>query len=297
MNLKAAVLVFMVLIMMQTAAGNIYSGTSNATQANATASPNATASINTTNPANVTAPHAGNTYTVYLDREFGFWAVRSDNATTIDYSNKTLNIKTGDSVRWMNMDGEDDRLTIISDNTLWEGGQLLSDTGKWFKFTFNRSGYYRFHILENTRVNLNASNYTENQSKYTTITYEDEDGEIHTITLNRNTNNKREYLKAVTESERYVYQRMTVKVSGLTVGNGTYPIRNATKIDAYQYVSGYNYSARTGISVNARPTSTVRSTGTPNITVIAPKPLESYQEFTIFEVFKRWYAIIKGEMN
>ena len=279
MNFKAALLVFMVLIMMQTAAGYIYSGTSNATQANATANP------------------TGDTYTVYLDREFGFWAVRSDNATTMDYTNKTLNIKTGDSVRWMNMDGEDDRLTIISDNTLWEGGQLLSGTGKWFKFTFNRSGYYRFHILENTRVNLNASNYTENQSKYAIITYEDEDGEIHTITLNRNTNNKREYLKAVTESERYVYQRMTVKVSGLTVGNGTFPIRNATKSDAYQYASGYNYSARTGISVNARPISTVRSTGTPDITVTAPKPLESYHEFTIFEVFKRWYVIIKGEMN
>jgi plastocyanin len=291
MNFKAAVLVFILLIMIQTAAGYIYSGTNNTTQTNATASSNATNSINTT-----TQP-IGDTYTVYVDREFGFWAVRSDNVTTMDYTNKILDINTGDSVRWMNMDVEGDRITIISDNTLWEGGQLLSGTGKWFRFTFNSSGYYQFHIVENTRVNLNASNYTHNQSKYTSITYEDEDGEIHTIKIKRRTNDNSDYLKSVIESERYIYQKMNIKVSGLMVGNGTFPIRNATKIDASGYASGYNYNARTGISVNARPTSTVRPTGTPNITVIAPKPLESYQEFTIFEVLKRWYAIIKGEMN
>src|SRR5659263_754078 len=66
----------------------------------------------------VSFPAAGEVYTVYLDREFGFWAIRSNDLNqSLNYSSRTLNIDTGDSVQWMNMDSEGERITIMSDNT------------------------------------------------------------------------------------------------------------------------------------------------------------------------------------
>jgi len=64
-------------------------------------------------------PAAGEVYVVFTDREFGFWAVRSYNINhSLNYTSRTLNINTGDSIEWMNMDSEGDRITIVSDNIL-----------------------------------------------------------------------------------------------------------------------------------------------------------------------------------
>ncbi len=230
-------------------------------------------------------PAAGEAYTVYTDREFGFWGVRTNNINhSLNYTSKTLDIKTGDSVEWVNMDNEGDRITIVSDNILWEGGKVLWGTGTRFRFTFNSSGIFRFHILENTRVNLNASNYSRVNTTTTTLTYEDDDGEIHTVTVTRG---DRDDLKDVVDTERYIYQQQTVRVSGQTIGNGTRPVNNTRQKTSSSYIA----NIRPTIQVNARPTP-----GTPGLPApaeaAAPKPLESYQEFTIYEVLKRWYMII-----
>jgi hypothetical protein len=231
----------------------------------------------------------GEIYRVYVDREFGFSGVRSDDIKhTLVYMNKTLNIKTGDSVEWVNMDRENDKITIISDNLLWENGTVLSGPGSKFISTFNSSGIYRFHTLENTRTLLNASNYTDNNSAATTQTYEDENGEIYTITSQRD-DNIRDYLKAVVDTEVYPYQQMTVVVSGPTIGNGTHPVRVGTGASPS---NTYTANIKT-ISVNARTTPKVSVTSTPTQTEVI-KPLESYQEFTLFEVLKRWYQILRG---
>ncbi len=239
----------------------------------------------------VSFPAAGEVYTVYLDREFGFWAIRSNDLNqSLNYSSRTLNIDTGDSVQWMNMDSEGERITIMSDNTLWEGGKMLGGPGNRFRFTFNSSGIYRFHIVENTRVNLNISNYSETRT-LTTLTYEDDDGEIHTITISRDESSK---LKDVMDTQRYSYQQQTIRVSGQTIGNGTGPARTAQRT-----LSPFIAAIRPAIQVNALPTPTIQESMTQELIMQAvvakavSKPLESYQEFTIYEVLKRWMTIIE----
>ncbi len=230
-------------------------------------------------------PAAGEVYVVFTDREFGFWAVRSYNINhTINYTSRTLSINTGDSIEWMNMDNEGDRITIVSDNLLWEGGKTLGDIGSKFGFTFNTSGTYRFHIAENTRVRLNASNYSENVTA-TTITYEDDDGKLHTITVKRGDRDK---LKDVMSTQRYNYQQQTIRVTGPTIGNRTYPVKTT-----WQTPSPFTAVIRPAVQVNARPTPTPSESLTQTVAAAAaPKPLESYQEFTIYAVLKRWMNII-----
>lgn len=231
-------------------------------------------------------PVAGEVYVVFTDREFGFWAVRSYNIDhKLNYSSRTLNINTGDSIEWMNMDNEGDRITIISDDLLWEGGKTLGNIGTKFRFTFNSSGSYRFHIVENTRLRLNASNYSENETTSTTITYEDNDGELHTITITRNDRDK---LKDIMSSDRYNYQQMTIKVTGPTIRNGTFPVKIAQ-----QTPSPFTVTIRPAIQVNARPTQVPSKSVTQEVVAAAsPMPMESYQEFTIYAVLKRWMDII-----
>ncbi len=231
-------------------------------------------------------PVAGEVYVVFTDREFGFWAVRSYNINhTINYTSRTLNINTGDSIEWINMDNEGDRITIVSENILWEGGKTLGGIGSKFRFTFNSSGTYRFHTVENTRVKLNASNYSENETTTTTITYEDDDGELHTITVNRGDRDK---LKDLVSTEGYNYQQQTIRVTGPTIGNGTFPIKNTR-----QTPTPFTAAIRPAIQVTARPTQTPSGSLTQAMAeAVAPEPMQSYQEFTIYAVLKRWMDII-----
>jgi hypothetical protein len=225
-------------------------------------------------------PAAGEVYVVFTDREFGFWAVRSYNINhTINYANKTLSINTGDSIEWMNMDNQGDRITIVSDNKLWDGGKTLGFTSSKFRFTFNSSGTYTVHIVENTRIGLNESNYSANVPTTTTITYEDDVGELHTITVSRDDGSN---INNVVSTERYYYQQQTIRVTGHTIGNGTYPVKQTT--------SSFTAAISPTIQVNARPTPAPESLT--QVVAALPKPLESYQEFTLYAVLKRWMDII-----
>lgn len=243
-------------------------------------------------------PAAGEVYVVLTDREFGFYAVRSyDINHTLNYTDRTLDINTGDSIEWVNMDAEGARITIISDNTLWEGGKALGSTGVKFRFTFNSSGNYRFHIDENTRVtlntlnSLNASNYSNNET--TTVTYEDDDGELHTITINKNGEQITDVNSNPISTEQYNYQRQIIRVTGPTIGNGTYPIRIARLTQSPTQITA---STRPAVQVTASPTSTpskLSETITQVVAAaVAPEPIESYQEFTIYAILKRWMDII-----
>ncbi|MDW7725605.1 MAG: hypothetical protein SCH70_00595 [Candidatus Methanoperedens sp.] len=234
-------------------------------------------------------PAAGEVYVVFTDREFGFWAVRSYNISQpINYTSKTLNINTGDSIEWVNMDTEGERITILSDNLLWEGGKALGGPGSKSRFTFNSSGTYKFHIAENTRLILNASNKSEKETT-TTITYEyeDEDGEIRTVTVRRGKADTRDKLKDVMSTERYNYQQQTIIVTGPTIGNGTFPVKTT------QQTSSPPTAASRRIQVDARPTPAPTESLTRTVAEeTVPEPLESYQEFTIYEILKRWMNII-----
>ncbi len=238
----------------------------------------------------MTLPAAAENYTVFVDREFGFWAVRSDNTSHIlTYNSRTLNINTGDTIRWTNMDSVGDRVTIVSDNMLWEGGKILGGYGSIFKFTFNSSKTYRFHMVETNRW---ISNKTQTYEYNVT---DEETGDETTVVT---TSGSPYY-------ENYNYHYMKVIVSGATVGEGTHKVtpskstqsttagNKTVKSDYAQTTVGYTVKTgevvQTPIKVTPTPVKTVEQTPVP----IIPK-MESYQEFTLYEVVKRWIDIIQA---
>jgi hypothetical protein len=116
--------------------------------------------------------NTGDLYRVYVDREFGFWAVRTDNTShTLNWTNKTLYIQTGDKVIWENGDGNGDRVTVVSDNKLWnDSDAILGRINDQFNMTFNSSGTYTFHVKESSRTELNLSNQTNRSRQYNSTT-------------------------------------------------------------------------------------------------------------------------------
>lgn len=105
-------------------------------------------------------PVSAETYRVFVDKEFGFFGVRSNNSTEIiNYSDKTLYIDIGDKVEWQNFVASDERVTIISDNKLWNE-TILGWNYKTYNYTFNKSGTYKFHIKENKIFQL-PENFTD----------------------------------------------------------------------------------------------------------------------------------------
>lgn len=237
----------------------------------------------------MTLPAAAENYTVFVDREFGFWAVRSDNINhTLTYNSRTLNINTGDSIRWTNMDSAGDRVTIVSDNMLWEGGKILGGYGSIFKFTFNSSRTYRFHMVETRRW---ISNKTRTYEYNVT---DEETGDETTVVT---TSGSPYY-------ENYNSHYMRVIVSGATIGEGTRPVaRNKSvqstiagnqtiKREYEQTTVGYTVRtgtvAQTPIKATPTPENTAKQTPVPSTIM-----MESYQEFTLYEVVKRWIDIIQ----
>ncbi len=92
----------------------------------------------------------GEIYRVFVDKEFGFFGVRAYSMNLTSYQNKTLFIAVNDTVVWENWVINDERITIVSDNRLWnESDALLSDNYKTFDYTFNKSGTYKVHLREN----------------------------------------------------------------------------------------------------------------------------------------------------
>jgi hypothetical protein len=227
----------------------------------------------------------GEIYRVYVDREFGFWAVRSHDINhTVNYNGRTLNIQTGDTVEWENNDYTGNRITIISDNLLWEGGRSLGGSGSIFRFTFNSSNAYRFHIEERSRFEANTTE--ENVSTY------DEDEDIWT-----NTTVIKPY-----EITYFNPQYQTIIVTGPQVGSGTSPIKRSipipTDTTSVPISDGIDetilsYSEIIIKSATSIPTTKPTVTITPIPTPVpTPAPMESYQEFTLYEIMKNWYTII-----
>lgn len=245
----------------------------------------------------------GELYRVYADREFGFWAIRSnDTSHRLNYTDRTLNINTGDTVGWVNEDTNGDRITLLSEDVLWEGGKSLGYEGNFFDFTFNSSGKYRFSMSESRR--FIANNTEQNTSVYD----EDTDTWINTTTTTPYT--------ITNFPPRY----QTIVVTGPTIGNGTYPITKKTTISISTnngVPNGTKENNVTSLQQNGvktieavmvikpatAPTVTSKAIVVPSSGVIGTsgpalsitsKPIESYQEFTLYEIIKRWYTIIEG---
>lgn len=234
----------------------------------------------------------GEIYKVYLDREFGFWAVRdvTNVSNHIDYKDRVIHINTGDTVIWENADVYDDRVTIVSDNLLWGQQGITMPFGRQHRLTFNSSGTFRFHIVENSRTTLNETATTE-------YYYEDQDtGEE--LSFNITTSGP--------TTKYFPFHAQTVIVTGPEIGGGTHPnysipmgAGNVTMVpDINTTLNSDNWkmfvkAVKEG-NVTPYQEKVAKIKATPTV-IQADTYMESYQEFTLYETLKRWFIIINGD--
>lgn len=93
-------------------------------------------------------------YRSWIDGDYGFYKVRAikDNASyqlSLDIDTRNFTINVGDMVRWINDDMFDYSMTLVSNESLWTGNTAyLEYQGKFFEYTFNKTGIYTFHVKE-----------------------------------------------------------------------------------------------------------------------------------------------------
>ncbi len=123
-----------------------------------TASPTATETVKpTVVPTTATstpAPREPLIYKSFVDQYYGFKTVR---LIGIDrpfvYQNLTLNISTGDTIIWVNEADPDEKLTIVSEQGLWNNTSAsLRWNYQYFNYTFNQTGTYGVYIKEYPRL-------------------------------------------------------------------------------------------------------------------------------------------------
>lgn len=115
---------------------------------------NVTNNVTSNIPSNVSLNVTNITYQVDVDNDYGFYRV-IDRTTRkpINYMNKTLNIRVGDTIIWVNDATPDDALTIINEQGLWENrSAYLRWNYQKFSYTFNKSGIYTFYVKEYKRL-------------------------------------------------------------------------------------------------------------------------------------------------
>lgn len=97
-------------------------------------------------------------YIVWIDSDYGFYRVRAvrDNTSlnlSFDFNILNFSIYTGDKIRWINDNGYDFPLTLVSSEGLWSGrAGLMRYQGERVEYTFNRTGTYTFYIQEYPRL-------------------------------------------------------------------------------------------------------------------------------------------------
>lgn len=82
------------------------------------------------------------------------YTIRLDNNNRA--SSSSLEIKTGESVAWLNMKDNPKRVfTLVSDENLFENTSLVYRRA--FAYTFNETGDYHFSVVGQPRMNVNVS--------------------------------------------------------------------------------------------------------------------------------------------
>ncbi len=99
------------------------------------------------------------TYRSWIDGDLGFYDVRAikDNVSyelPLNLDTRNFTINAGDTVRWINDDDVYDySMTLVSNESLWTGNTAsLEYQGKFFEYTFNRTGVYTFHVKEFPKI-------------------------------------------------------------------------------------------------------------------------------------------------
>lgn len=91
-------------------------------------------------------------YRVLVDDWYGFYKVSEVNNTPFKYENQTLNINTGDTVIWVNDASDNNELTILSTQNLWDSEKgYLKYNYRSFNYTFTKPGTYEIYVKEYPR--------------------------------------------------------------------------------------------------------------------------------------------------
>ncbi len=94
-------------------------------------------------------------YRVWVDDYYGFYQVRNiePGNITFKYVNNTLNINVGDNVIWENQAYDNNELTILSEQNLWDSKYgYLKYNYRAFNYTFMQPGNYQISIKEEPRL-------------------------------------------------------------------------------------------------------------------------------------------------
>lgn len=87
-----------------------------------------------------------------MDQYYGFKRVIEANYTPFTYENFTLNIYVGDTITWVNDADPDEKLTILSEQNLWnESRGMLRWNYQFINYTFTQPGTYGVYIKEYPR--------------------------------------------------------------------------------------------------------------------------------------------------
>lgn len=101
------------------------------------------------------AAAAPSVYKVIVDDYYGFKYVRiiEPGNTQFTYENLTLKINAGDSVIWENQADDNNELTIVSEQNLWDSKQgYLRYNYRSFNYTFTQPGTYQVSVREDPRL-------------------------------------------------------------------------------------------------------------------------------------------------
>ncbi len=91
-------------------------------------------------------------YSVWVDDWYGFYKVSEVNHTPFNYENQTLNLSVGDTVIWINDASDNNELTILSVQNLWDSERgYLKYNYRSFNYTFTKPGIYEIYVKEYPR--------------------------------------------------------------------------------------------------------------------------------------------------
>jgi len=216
----------------------------------------------------ITFSSSGELYRVFVDKEFGFFGVRSHENYNITYNNHTLYINKNDTVEWENFAQNNERIWIISDNKLWNNSDaILGSNFKLFNHTFNKKGKYRVHIEGVSYIFPNISvSQDKNASKYDKTPQRDSYSKYQIIVVSDSITS--DSLSDDNVSNKGIISQIETKVKKI--------IKVKPKIEEeipYEEVD------------SAEPEPIV--TSTPTKPLISPLFSPDYQKLTIFEILKK----------
>lgn len=87
-----------------------------------------------------------------IDDVYGFRKVTTYNGS-VSYSNHTLTINAGDTVKWISVSDENIPLTVVSVEGLWDNSSsFMKYSGRNFNYTFVQPGNFEVYLKDNPRI-------------------------------------------------------------------------------------------------------------------------------------------------